>query len=349
MSRKIQWAVIGAGGIANRRTIPEGILKARNARLVAVMDADPERAQAVGRQRGVPHYANEKELLAHPGIEAVYIATPNYLHPQQAIAAMRLGKHVLCEKPLANTVRDTEAMIRAARQARVKLACGYMMRFHAAHRHIARLVRDGALGKLSLGRAQLTCWYPPIPGAWRQVARLGGGGAFMDMGSHCVDLLETFFGRTKRVHASTSRRVHRYEVEDTALVTLEFQSGAMAVVDNQFNVPDIAARNRLELYGSLGSVLCEGTIGQGAGGEVTLFFEKKTGGYAANQQRSASGGVPLKFQPVNTYRSEIEDFSDAILNRRKPHVHADEALWNLKVCLAAYRSARTGRVVRLDP
>lgn len=345
MRKKVNWGVIGAGGIADRRTIPEGILKACNARLVAVMDADGARAEAAGRKYGVRWHASERSLLDQADVEAVYIATPNHLHPRQARAAMRRGKHVLCEKPLAITVRDAEAMIRVARRARVKLACGYMMRFHAAHRRIAEMIRDGVIGKLTLGRAQLTCWYPPIKGAWRQTQRLGGGGAFMDMGSHCVDLLEMFFGKVKRVHATVRTLVHRYEVDDTSLVTLEFESGAVAMVDNQFNVPDLAARNRLELYGSQGSILCEGTIGQSPAGEVTLFLDKAAGGYAAAQQRSVGGGVPLRFTPVNTYRAEVEDFSDAIRHHRKPLLDAREALWNLKVCLAVYQAARRGKTI----
>lgn len=347
MSRRIRWGVIGAAGIADRRTIPEGIVRAANARLVAVMDVDAKRGRTVAAKHGVPFCAKESELLTREDVDAVYIATPNHVHARQAIAAMRRGKHVLCEKPLALSVRDAERMLRESRRARVKLACGYMMRFHAAHREIACMARKGAFGRLSLGRAQLTCWYPPIKGAWRQDPRLGGGGAFMDMGSHCVDLLEMFFGKVRRIHASVGRLVHGYRSEDTSLVTLEFRSGAMAVVDSQYNVPDVAARNRLELYGSLGSVLCEGTIGQGGAGEVAICCESKVGGYAATQKRSAQGGVLLRYRPRNTYRAEIEDFSEAILKGRKPLVDAEDALWNLKVCLAAYRAARTRRTVEV--
>ncbi|MCC7519964.1 MAG: Gfo/Idh/MocA family oxidoreductase [Verrucomicrobiae bacterium] len=347
MKKQVRWGVIGAAGIADRRTIPEGILQASNARLVAVTDVNSARGRAVADKHRVPFCATDRELIGREDVDAVYLATPNVFHAPQAIAAMRKGKHVLCEKPLALAVREAEAMMREARRARVKLACGYMMRFHAAHRKIAELVGKGALGKMSLGRAQLTCWYPPIKGAWRQDPRQGGGGSFMDMGSHCVDLLEMFLGRVRRVRGATARRVHAYRSEDTSVVLLEFCSGALGMVDNQFNVPDVAARNRLELYGSLGSVLCEGTIGQGPGGTVTMYRESAEGGYVAAQKRPAQGGTALKYRPINTYLAEIEDFSDAILKNRKPLATAEEALWNLKVCLAVYRAARTGRAVEV--
>ena len=347
MAKRLRWGVIGAGGIADRRTIPEGILKARNAELVAVMDQDATVSESLGRKYGVPAFRSVDDLVGSAEVQAVYIATPNFLHVPQAVAAMRMGKHVLCEKPLAVSIPEIETMIFEARKAEVKLASGYMMRFHAAHQRLAAMVGQGALGQLTLGRAQLTCWYPPMKGAWRQVKKLGGGGAFMDMGSHCVDLLESFFGKTKRVHASMRTLVHGYEVEDTSLVTLEFESGAMAMVDNQFNVPDIAVRNRLELYGSKGSALCEGTIGQSAEGEATLFLENNAGGYAAEQKRGNGGGVPLQYAPINTYQAQIEDLSSAVLDHRQPLISAEEALWNLRVCLAAYQAAKTGKTVQV--
>lgn len=347
MSSKIGWGVIGAGGIADRRTIPEGIGKAANARLVAVMDANRERAKATGEKYNVPWTVSEKELLANPDVDAVYVATPNYLHARQAIAAMKTGRHVMVEKPLALTLRDAERMLEQADKSRVKLACGYMMRFHGAHKAIAELVRKGRIGKPVFGRAQLTCWYPPIPGAWRQNPRLSGGGSFMDMGSHCLDLLEMFFGRVRRVNAFTGRLVQKYRAEDTAVASFEFDSGAVGVVDSQFNVPDTSALNRLELYGSAGSILAEGTIGQASGGKVRLLLQKGAAGYAAKQLRAGASGATLAYAKGNTYQAEVEDFSNAILRKREPLVTAEEALWNLRVCLAVYQAARTGRSVKV--
>jgi len=344
----IGWGVIGAGGIASRRTIPEGILPARGAKLVAVMDADAGRARAASeRFGGVPWFTEVEPLLARRGVQAVYIATPTIAHAPQALAAIAAGKHVLVEKPLAMTVAEARRIAAAAKRKGVLVGTGFMMRHHGAHQKIKQLIEGGVIGKPVLGRAQLSCWYPPIAGAWRQDPALGGGGSFIDMGNHCFDLLEMFLGRAVEVHAFTGRLVHAYPSEDTAVVTFRFASGAVGIVDNLFNVPDEASKNVLEVYGSGGSIRCEGTIGQTPGGTMRLVAVKG-GGYDARQQRSASAERVIRFREVNTYRAEVEDFTRAIRKGVAPAVPIEDGIWNQRIVEAAYASARTGRAVRLS-
>jgi len=344
---RIGWAVIGAGGIASRRTIPEGILPARGAKLVALMDIDPARAQAASeRFGGVPWHTDIESLLARDDVDAVYIATPTIAHAPQALAAIAAGKHALIEKPLAMTASEAGRIAAAARRKGVLVGTGFMMRHHGAHQKTLDLIQKGAIGKPVFGRAQLSCWYPPIPGAWRQDPQLGGGGSFIDMGNHCFDLLEMLLGKTAEVHAFLGHLVHSYPSEDTAVVTFRFESGAFGVVDNLFNVPDEASKNVLEIYGSAGSIRCEGTIGQTAGGILRLV-SVRTGAYDAQQQRSAARECVVRFPPINTYRAEIEDFTRAIRTGSLPAVPIEDGLWNLRVVEAAYRSARTGRAVKV--
>ncbi|MBM4036439.1 MAG: Gfo/Idh/MocA family oxidoreductase [Planctomycetes bacterium] len=344
----IGWGVIGAGGIASRRTIPEGILPARGARLAAVMDIDAARAKAASeRFGGVPWLTEVEQLLARADVEAVYVATPTIAHAPQALAAIAAGKHVLVEKPLAMSVAEGRRIAAAAVRKGVVVGTGFMMRHHGAHAKIRRLIEAGAIGKPVMGRAQLSCWYPPIARAWRQDPDQGGGGAFADMGNHCFDLLEMFLGRTTEVHAFIGNLVHSYKSEDTALVTFRFASGAVGIVDNLFNIPDEASKNVLEIYGSAGGIRCEGTVGQTPGGTVRLV-SVKTGGYDAQQQRAAARERAIPFPKTNTYRAEIEDFTHAIRTGGRPAVPIEDGLWNLRVVEAAYRSARTGRVVKLS-
>jgi predicted dehydrogenase len=185
-----------------------------------------------------------------------------------------------------------------------------------------------------------------MEGAWRQDPQRGGGGAFIDMGNHCFDLLEMFLGKTVQVHAFTDNLVHDYASEDTALVTFRFESGAVGVVDNLFNVPDEAVKNVLEIYGSGGSIRCEGTIGQTPGGTAKLV-SVQAGGYNAQQQREESGERDIPFDEVNTYRAEIEDFTGVIRDGRPPAVPMEDGIWNMKVVEAAYRSVSTGCAVKL--
>jgi len=346
MSRKIKWGVIGSGGIARRRTIPEGIVPASNAELVAVFDPNAEANQAVAKQFRARAVGSVDELLAS-GIEAVYIASPPNAHREQADACAKAGKHVLSEKPLGMTVADAEAMIAACHKAGVRFGTAFLMRFLAQHQAALKLIRDGRLGKPVFGRAQLSCWYPPMPGAWRQDPATGGGGSLMDMGGHCIDLLEMFFGNVRAVSCFTNRTVQSYASEDSAVASLFFENGALGVVDTFFCMPDEASQNRLELYGSLGSILAKGTIGQGAVGEMVAFLKEGAAGYDAQQARGADGGMIIAPPPFNTYRAEIEEFSAAILEKREPSNNAAIGMQSQKVLAACYESARTGKVVKV--
>lgn len=348
MEERIRWGVIGSGGIARRRTIPEGIAVAGNAVLAGVYDVDRDANRAVAEQYRAPRFDSEEALLASD-VDAVYVATPADRHAGHVIAAARAGKHVLCEKPLGLTVREARSMVRACAAAGVQLGTAFMMRFTAQHQAALEAIHRGDLGRLVYGRAQLSCWYPPIPGAWRQDPARGGGGSLIDMGGHCIDLLEMFFGDVEAVSCRTGRLVHPYASEDTAVALLEFRGGALATVDSCFCIPDRCSRNVLEIYGSRGSILAEGTIGQGAEGTMTLRVEGGDAGYDAAQERSGSGGLAIAPPPVNPYRAEIEEFSRAILEHRPP---ANSALLGVRsqvVLSACYRSARTGRRVRVPP
>jgi predicted dehydrogenase len=319
---------------------------AASARFVAVQDLREDAAQAAARQFGVPSvYATQGELLADPEVEAVYIATPVAAHGGQVVAAAEAGKHVFVEKPIALNIREAGQAIAACQRVRVLLGCGYMMRFHALNVAARDLVARGELGRVVAGRAQLTCWYPPIPGAWRQDPETGGG-SLMDMGSHCIDLLEFVSGaRVASVFAINQSLVQGYRAEDTSTVVLRMDSGAQMIVDSLFNVPDAASRSLLELYGTRGALYGEGTIGQTPTGKILAMLSDQ-GDYDAQQERTpTSRTFELQAEPVNMYAAEIEQFSRAILDGGRALVDGEEALWNLRVVEACYRSALEGREV----
>ncbi len=159
----VKWGVIGACGIADRRTIPEGIMPTENAQLVALMDIDEVRLKKVAEKYGgLKYYTKEDDLINDPDVEAIYIATPTYLHHPQVLKAARAGKHILCEKPMAMNLNQAEEMIRVCEENKVKFTLDYMMRYHSHHHKIKEFIDDGTLGTLVMGRAQLTCWYPPL-------------------------------------------------------------------------------------------------------------------------------------------------------------------------------------------
>ncbi|MCX7011694.1 MAG: Gfo/Idh/MocA family oxidoreductase [Candidatus Sumerlaeota bacterium] len=345
--RKLRFGVIGAGGIARRKTIP-GMLQAANCELAAVMDV--ANIEAIAREFGVAKaYDNETQLLADPSVEAVYIASPVCLHASQILAAAERGKHILCEKPLTLTLAEAERAVEACRRHGVFLQEGYMMKFHGAHRAIRRLIDDGRLGRLVYMRAQLSCWYPRIDGAWRQNPAKGGGGSLIDMATHLYDLLEYFAGPIRRVAALTGNLVQDYASEDASTTLLEFASGAQATVDSFFCIPDEASRTRLEIYGSRGGILTEGTIGQSVGGSVEAIFGLGDAAYDAAQNKDVARVFqPIEFDKINPYQAECEYFADCVLSNRAPEINnAKNALHILRVTEAAYRSARERRFVEV--
>ena len=344
MSMKLKWGVIGSGGIAGRRTIPEGIVKAQNAQLSSVFDINQQVNAEVAKEYGAEQAASINELL-DADVDTIYVATPAHVHAEQVRACAEAGKHVLCEKPLGMTVAEAEGMIELCRQRGIKLGCAFMMRFVAQHQKALRLIKEGRLGRPVYARAQLSCWYPPIEGAWRQDPTTGGGGALIDMGGHCIDLLEMFFGRITRVSCFINNSVHSYKSEDSATAMLFFETGALATVDTFFCIPDNSSKNVLELYGSKGSILAEGTIGQGPAGRMMAFLEQDGKDYDAQQARTEAQAMTIEPEPVNTYQAEIEEFSQAILDDREPAISGELGLQSQKILTASYESARLGKVV----
>ena len=164
----------------------------------------------------------------------------------------------------------------------------------------------------------------------------------MDMGGHCIDLLEMFFGTVKKVSCFINNTVHKYKSEDSATATLFFESGAMATVDTFFCIPDNSSKNVLEIYGSKGSILAKGTIGQSDTGQMTAFIEDSGRDYDASQAREQNQGMVISPKGVNTYRAEVEEFSLAIIEGRQPYNNAEIGLQNQKTLAACYQAAKIG-------
>ena len=347
LNRKIKWGVLGSGGIARRRTIPEGLAVAGNAELAVVHDVNARANAEVAAACGAQPVDTVAALLG-TDIDAVYLATPPDVHRELTLHCARAGKHVLCEKPLGLTVADATAMSAACQAAGVRLGTAFMMRFHAQHQAALGLIQQGRLGQPVFARAQLSCWYPPLANAWRQDAARGAGGALVDLGGHCIDLLEMFFGPVTAVSCATARRIHDYPVEDSAIATLHFASGALGVVDTFFCIRDESSRNVLELYGSGGSIHASGTIGQGDRGEMVAHLLEDGAAYDAQQARTAGTAQPISPPPVNMYRAEIEEFSQAILEGREPANNAPPGVRSQQVLAACYESARSGTRVALN-
>lgn len=341
----MNFGIIGCGGIADRRTIP-GMIESPDVTITAVQDISENTARSVAGKYGVKHfYTSVDDLLNQDDVEAVYIGTPVWAHEEQIRKTADSGRHILCEKPLALSVEQTEGVIEHCREKNVMLQVGFMMRYHGYHIKAKQMIDAGELGKPVMGRGQLTCWYPPMENAWRQDPARGGGGALMDMAIHTVDILRYLFGDVDSVSSFNGNETHGYAVEDSGVILLKFKSGAYGVCDSFFNIPDEAARGVLEIYGTKGSLMAEGTISQIAGGSMVAYVQGEDRGYDARQERSGIQPANVEAGLKNMYLAEVEDFIDAIRNRRQPMNSGQEALKNFLIIQAAYESQRSGRAV----
>ena len=341
---KVKWGVIGCGGIANTRTIP-GMLLAENATLVAVMDIDASLAEQVGKKYEVPFVCDSVDVILAQDIDAVYIATPVFCHKEQAIAAMRAGKHILIEKPVGLTVEEVKELRDIAQQENVKIGVGMMMRFHTYHQKMKEIIAAGKMGDIVSMRAQFTCWYPEIKGSWRQIKKLSGGGALIDLGVHAIDLLQYVSGLTASgICAMCDTQTFQYEVDDSASLLLKMNNGAHAYVDVNFNIPDEAVKSRLEIYGTKGSLIADDTLSQVEDGSarITLLEEADQ-----EQENSVVNSYFLESAKGNMYTKEIESFSYAVMNDTKPAVSIEDAIVVQQITEAAYCSSETGRYVAL--
>lgn len=346
--KKIRWGVIGAGGIADRRTIP-GLLLSENSELVAIMEVNQELVNKLKAKYNCKYaYTSYEELLDNPEIDAVYIASPVVCHKEQAISAAKHKKHILLEKPAALTIEEGLEILNAAKENGVLIASGLMMRYHGYHQKIKEMISNGDIGNVVSARAQLTCWYPEIKGAWRQDKAQSGGGALMDMGVHCIDLIEYITGgKTTSVVGFNKTKTFNYNVDDSSNLLIDLDNGVTAYIDSNFNIPDDAAFCRMEFYGTKGSITCEGTIGQVEGGSVKVVLSDPTG-YAAEQNRTVNNKFDLEAKLGNMYEKEISSFANSILNNTELTVPLEDALHVQKVIIAAYKSSDEGKIMRVN-
>jgi len=345
---KVKWGVIGAAGIADRRTIP-GMMLARNAELAAVMEITMELAEKIRVKYGAKYaFDNETDLLASNEVQAVYIASPVAYHFEQIKMAADAGKDILVEKPVALTAAQAQDAVDYCAKKGVKLAAGFMMRFASYHQEMKRLIAQGKLGSVVSASGQFSCWYPDIEGAWRLEKSQSGGGALVDMGVHLIDLLQYIMNsRIVQVAAMNETKTFHYNVDDSSALLVRFANGAFGNINSNFNIPDEAAKWRIEFYGTQGRMIGDETIGQVETGNVDALFLTEQKGYNAAQDRRLMEQTKMSVELGNMYTKEIESFSHSMLEGVPLECPAEDAVYAQKVIEASYRSTEEKRFVEI--
>jgi predicted dehydrogenase len=253
--RTIGWGMIGCGDVTEVKSGP-GFQKAEHSRLVAVMRRNGELAKDYARRHGVPRWYDAAEaLLADPGVEAVYIATPPYAHKDYTLMAAQAGKPVYVEKPMAMHFPDCQIMMAACRDAGVPLFVAYYRRALPRFLKVKEIVEAGVIGT---PRAVTVALYrPPDPTApgvpdWRVDPAVAGGGLFVDMGCHTLDFLDFVLGPIRTTHGLATNGSKLYPAEDTVAAAFEFESGVEGTGLWWFASP--TAADRTEILGTRGRV-----------------------------------------------------------------------------------------------
>jgi glucose-fructose oxidoreductase len=321
------------GHIAQAAVLPAFKHARRNSVLAALVSGEPKKLDTLGRRYGVEHlcgYDEADELFASAELDAVYIALPNNMHKEFTARAARAGLHVLCEKPMAVTVRECEQMIRATTQANVKLMIAYRLHFERANLEAARLARAGTLGELRFFSSDFSM---QVREDNIRLERAKGGGPLYDIGVYCVNAARYTLSEDPLevwATAAKSRDPRFREVDETVVGAMRFKDERLASFTCSFGAAD---RSTYTVTGTRGSITLDPAYEYAEG----LAYSLKVG----ERKRTK------KFAKSDQFAPELLYFSDCILNNRDPEPSALEGLADVRVIEAMLRSIRTGKPVTL--
>ncbi|MCS7310417.1 MAG: Gfo/Idh/MocA family oxidoreductase [Armatimonadetes bacterium] len=331
MSQPLRIGLIGCGGISRAHVRAVQSLGEEVARITATCDIDEalarERAQEAGAEIALTDW---NEVLRREDIDAVDICLPHDLHAEVAIAAAQAGKHILVEKPIATTLEDGWAMVRAAREAGVVLMTAFVERFEAENWRTKQLLDEGWLGAPVLAQLDHLQDVHMPPGHWARERKRLGGGAIASAGCHRLDLLRWFIGEVEWVSAETYYQPERMEGEAAGVVNLQFASGAIATMSINWLSPYRAFYRKLWLEGTEGAVHNWGGL--------HVFSRKKP--------EWSEGFVKLDLEPVDPFAAEIRHFVQCVREGKEPLTNGEDSLRSQAVAIAANVSEETGCRVR---
>ncbi|WP_103256581.1 Gfo/Idh/MocA family protein [Tabrizicola aquatica] len=328
----MRWGLIGASTIAAEHVI--GALRAAGQEVAALHSGDPTRARDYAATHAIPAVHDRlDDLLADPMLAAVYISSTNEKHRDQALAAIAAGKHVLCEKPLAMTVAEAAAMVRAAESAGLVFATNHHLRCSGSHRAVRDLIRAGRIGRVLSLRLFHAVHLPPHLQGWRINDPSAGGGVIPDITVHDADVARFLLGEDPvSVVAQMGTSGLGQGVEDSAMSVWTMPSGAMILAHESFTHP--FAGSGLEVHGDKGSIFARGVMTQQPVGEVDLV--------------TAAGREVVAYASHNLYVQAITDFLAAVQGKGQPAATGWDGVASLAVALAVRQAAETGTRQHVD-
>lgn len=331
----VKVGIIGCGAITQKVQLPQ-FKRCSNAEVVAVADVNEKVAKEVAATFGVPkYYTDWRQMLKQKDIDAVSIATPNFLHAPMAIAACNAKKHVLVEKPITVTMKDADAMIATAKKNKVILMVEQVHRFIPQHEKAHELLQSGIIGKVTtirgyFGHMGPEFWSPT--GKWFFTKKEAVGGAFADLGIHAIDTIRYILEKeVVQVASFVGALEKKIEVEDNGVSILQFEDGTFGTLAASWTYKP--GSMQLTFYGTKGTMWVGGSLKY----DKPLLIELTN-----------PSGIMLPDVPnVSKYGTPYQYFVNCIIKGEKPFVSGEEGAKSLEVILASYKSSHEKRFIKL--
>lgn len=331
----VGYALVGLGRLSTNQLAP-ALQKTHHAKLAAIVTGTPSKEKVWAEKYGLPeshiyNYENFDTIADNEDVDVVYVVLPNGMHHEFVLRAAKAGKHVLCEKPMANTVQECREMIAACHEAGRKLAIGYRCQFEPHHLECIRIARDEVLGTLrhiDAGFAfRIADFAPDDPKHWRLEKALAGGGALMDIGVYALNACRYLTGEepvsitAQEVKTNAEKFA---EVDETIIWTMTFPKGTTATCSTSYDYNGV---NKFLAYAGKGT-----------------FGMEPAYSYGGNS--AFANGRRLEKPEIDQFAAEMDDFALCITEDRLSRVPGEEGLNDLLAIEAIYEAARTGKAVK---
>jgi predicted dehydrogenase len=326
----VNFGIVGFGLHAVKRLMP-GFILSKNTRVVALSRRDIRKAEASARQFKIPHaFSSVEDLCKSSEVDAVLVTSPNSCHVSDVMTALKSGKHVLCEKPLAMDAPECRQMVEAARKAGRLLGVAQVFRFNDSVAHIRNRIASGEIGKPVFARSEFSFFAPPDhPRQWLYDRAVAGGGPIFDIGVHCIDTLRYILqDEVVRVSAGSTSDSRSGNVEASAALQLEFSRGTLGMVLVSYRA---GYRTPLEIIGNSATLRAEDALNV----EVPVLIELHRDGTLLDSEKVSNNLA---------YAKQVDEFAAAVEGKLKFRVPGEEGWQNQEILDAAYRSISGGRI-----
>jgi xylose dehydrogenase (NAD/NADP) len=323
MAQKIRWGILSTADIGRNRVIP-AIRGSSNGQVYAVASRNLERAESFAAELNIPKaYGRYEDLIADPEVDAIYNPLPNHMHGEWSIRCAEADKPVLCEKPFAIDAAEAQAMVDVFAGRGILLAEAFMYRFHPRTQRVKEMVDAGAVGEVHFIRA--TFGFSIGSEDDIRLKKEMAGGALMDVGCYCINVIRLMTGEEPERVSAVARFGAKSGVDERLAGVLDFPSGVLGHFECSLRTH---FDNSYEIRGTDGCIVVE-----------EAFIPHKTS-ETVIRHWSGDEYEEITIPPVDQYRLMVEDFADALLNRRSPRFPPQDAVHNMQVIDRLFASAR---------